>query len=54
MSLYEAIKSLNAQANNKSPGIDGLTAEFHNHYLNELSPVLLDVYNSGKKFGTRC
>ena len=30
----------------KSPGNDGLTAEFYKHLSNELALVLLDVYDS--------
>ena len=39
------LKSRNYQTNNKFPGKDGLTAEFHEHFSNELAHVLLDVYN---------
>ena len=46
------IKPINSEANNKSPGNDGLTAEFYNYFSNELTPVLLDVYNSWGKLGT--
>ena len=52
ISLDENIKPINSQANNKSPGNYGLTAEIHIHFSNELSPVLLDVYDSWGKFGT--
>ena len=46
------IKSINSETNNKSPGNDGLTAEFYKHFSNELTPVLLDVYDSWGKLGT--
>ena len=46
------MKSVNSQANNKSPGNDGLKAVFYKHFSNELAPVLLDVYYSWEKFGT--
>ena len=46
------IKSTNPETNNKSPGNDDLTAEFHKHFLNELAPVLLFVYGSLGKLGT--
>ena len=39
-------------AANKLPGNDGLTAEFHKHFSNELTPVLLDVYDSWGKLDT--
>ena len=44
--LDEIIKAINSQKNNKSPGNDGLTAEFYKQFLNELAPILLEVYNS--------
>ena len=46
------MKSINSQANNKSPGNDGLKAVFYKHFSNELAPVLLDVYDSWGKLGT--
>ena len=46
------IKSINSETNNKSPGNNGLTAEFYKHFLNELTPVVLDVYDSWGKLGT--
>ena len=51
-SLGEVTNSINSQTNDKSPGNDGLTAEFYKYFLNELSPVLLGVYDSREKFGT--
>ena len=35
----------------KSPGNDGITAEFYKHFLNELAPILLEVYDSWKQLG---
>ena len=52
ISLDEIIKSINSETNKNSPGNDGLTAEFCKHFLNEVAPVQLDVYNSQGKFGT--
>ena len=46
------IKSINSETNNKSPGNDGLTAEFYKHFSNELVPVLLDIYDSSGKLDT--
>ena len=46
------IKSINSETNDKSPGNDSLTAEFYKHFSNELTPVLLDVYDSWGKLGT--
>ena len=47
ISLDEIIKAINSKKNNKSPGNDGLTAEVYKQFLNELAPILLEVYNSG-------
>ena len=52
ISLHEIIKSINSQANNKAPGNDDLKAVLHKHFSNELTPVLLDVYDSWGKLGT--
>ena len=46
------IESINYETNNKSPGNDCLRSEFYKHFSNELTPVLLDVYNSWGKLGT--
>ena len=46
------IKSINSETNNKSPGNDGLTAELYKHFSKDLTPALLDVYESWGKFGT--
>ena len=43
ISLDEIIEAINSQQNNKSPGNDGLTAEFYKHFSNELAPILLEV-----------
>ena len=52
ISLDEIKKSINPETNNKPPGNDGLTAEFHRHFSNELSPFLLGVYGSMGKLDT--
>ena len=52
ISLHEIIRSINSEANNKSPGNDGLTAKFYKQFWNELTPVLLDVYDSCGKLST--
>ena len=44
--LDEIIEAINSQNNNKSPGNDGLTAEFYEHFSSDIVPMLLDVYNS--------
>ena len=48
----DKIKSINSKTNNKSPGNDGLTAEFHEHLPNELALVLSYIYDSSGKLGT--
>ena len=47
-----SIKSINSEINNKSPGNNGLTAEFYKHCSNELALVFLDVYDSWGKLDT--
>ena len=52
ISLNEIIKATNSKKNpNKSPGNDGLTAEFYEHFSNELAPTLLENYDSWKQLG---
>ena len=52
ISLNEIIKATNSKKNpNKSPGNDGLTAEFYKHFSNELAPTLLENYDSWKQLG---
>ena len=51
ISLDEITKAINSQKNNKSPGNDGLTAEFYKHFSNELYPILSEVYDSWKQLG---
>ena len=51
ISLEEVFNAINSQRNNKSPGNDGLTAEFYEHFSNEVAPTLLEVYNSWKQLG---
>ena len=48
MSLW---KSINSQANNKSQGNDSLTVAFYQNVSNELSLILLDVYDSWENPG---
>ena len=51
ITLNEVTKSINSQTNNKALGNDGLTAEFHKHFSNEPSLILLDVYDIWEKLG---
>ena len=52
ISLDEIIKFLNSETNDKYPGNDDLAAEFYEHFLNELAPFVLDLYDSWGKLGT--
>ena len=49
--LDKIIEAINFQKNNKSPGNDGLTAEFYKHFSSDIAPMLLDVYNSWTELG---
>ena len=51
--LHKIIKSINSQTSNTFPGNDGLKAVFYKRFSDELVPVLLDVYNSWGKRGTK-
>ena len=44
-------KSISSEVN-KPPDSDGLTAQFCKHFSNELTIVLLDVYDSWGKLNT--
>ena len=46
ISLDNIIKSVNFEANSKSPGNNGLAAEFYKHFSNELAHALLGIYAS--------
>ena len=52
ISLFEIIKSINSETNNKHPGNDGLTTEFYRHFSNGLAPVLLGFDDSWGKLDT--
>ena len=52
LSIVVVLNAIKSQKNNKSPGNDGITAEFYLHFSNEIAPVLLEVYNSWKQIGT--
>ncbi len=43
----ECLKSLKDMKNNKSPGTDGLTAEFYKMFWSDIKILLLDSLNSG-------
>ena len=40
------INSINSERDNKSPGNDDFTAEFHERFSDELTPDLLDVLSA--------
>lgn len=44
ISPLEIQQSINQLKNNKSPGSDGLTAEFYKSFIDELTPFLLKVF----------
>ena len=46
------INSINSETNDKSPGNNGIKAEFYKQFSNELTPALLDVHDSWGKLGT--
>ena len=48
ISLDEIIKSLNSEANNKSPANDGLTTDFYKQFSNKLALFLLMFMTPGK------
>ena len=45
LSVAEALKSLKDMKNNKSPGIDGFTAEFYKFFWNNLCVYLVRSLN---------
>ena len=51
ISLDEITKAIIFQKNNKSPGNEGLTAEFYKQFLNELASIPLEVYDSWNQLG---
>ena len=51
LSLTELQKTLISFNKNKSPGLDGLTAELYLKFWDLLGPLLLDVYNEAFDLG---
>ena len=43
--LAEATTAVNGMANNKSPGLDGLSSEFYKKFWDLLGPLLVEVFN---------
>uniref|UniRef100_A0A3Q3WA05 Reverse transcriptase domain-containing protein n=1 Tax=Mola mola TaxID=94237 RepID=A0A3Q3WA05_MOLML len=50
----EVIAAINQLNSNKSPGPDGLPAEFYQMCLDDIIDLLTSVFNSGLKNGTLC
>ena len=46
ISANELKTAISDMENNKSPGEDGLTAEFYKTFSDLLIPILVDVYNN--------
>lgn len=44
MTINEVIEGIEGLKNNKSPGTDGLTAEFYKSFSEELAPFLLEMF----------
>ncbi len=42
----EVASAINQLNNGKSPGLDGLTAEFYKYFVSMLEPILAAVFNS--------
>ncbi len=47
----ECFEALNSMKDNKSPGLDGLPAEFYKTFWPDISEFLIDVYNESFKLG---
>ena len=43
--MNECVEALKKFNKNKSPGMDGLTAEFYLRFWNELGKVMVDSFN---------
>ena len=51
LTIEELQKALSDLANKKSPGVDGLTAEFFKTFFNTLGPLILQTYNYSRNNG---
>ena len=51
LTIEECTYALNQMPKNKSPGVDGLPAEFYVRFWNLLGPDLVQVYNSSFSYG---
>lgn len=45
------MKTIKPLKNNKSPGTDGLPGEFYRFFADQLSPILVKVFNSALSKG---
>lgn len=52
ISLEEIINAIKGFKNNRSPGVDGLTAEFFKEFDEQLAPFLLEVFVESIEKGT--
>lgn len=51
ISLEEIRRAIKGLQGSRAPGPDGYTAEFYKSFMNELAPVLLQVYNESLNLG---
>lgn len=47
LAVEEVVDSIALLKNNKSPGTDGITAEFYKSFSNQLAPFLLQFFSEG-------
>ena len=52
LKLEECLQSLKTMANNKSPGSDGLQAEFYKFFWGDIKIFLINALNAAYKKGT--
>jgi Endonuclease/Exonuclease/phosphatase family./Reverse transcriptase (RNA-dependent DNA polymerase). len=51
LTVYEIIQAIQHLRLNTSPGIDGITNEFYKQNIEEMAPILLDIYEDWFKKG---
>ena len=52
LNIDECFDALSAMACNKSPGYDGLTAEFYRHFWSKIGQLVVDALNNGFSSGS--
>ncbi len=52
ITVNEIIDVIQQLPNGKAPGLDGFRAEFFKLYVNEVSPLLLDMYTESLRVGS--